>query len=93
MATNISVRPDLIRRNKNLMKNENVKSLERVIRVHYENETATQSNEVVIYGQDGIEAARIIYRPKGTETNPGASVWVEAYYEVRCLEDYRLIKK
>jgi len=39
------------------------------------------ANEAIIYGQDGKEAARIIYRPN----NPlscGAKVWIETYGNV-----------
>lgn len=41
-------------------------------------------HEVVIYGQDGLEAARVVYRPD----NPlscGAHVWIETHARVDVL--------
>jgi hypothetical protein len=41
-------------------------------------------NVVIVYGSDGVEAARIIYNP----TNPicsGARVWIETRNEVEIL--------
>jgi len=42
------------------------------------------ANEAVIYGQDGKEAARVIYRPN----NPlscGAHVWIETQNKVETI--------
>ena len=44
----------------------------------------TYTNEAVIYGQDGLEAARVVYRPD----NPlscGAKVWIETKNDVKLL--------
>ena len=44
----------------------------------------TYTNEAVIYGQDGLEAARVVYRPD----NPlscGAKVWIETNNDVKLL--------
>lgn len=41
----------------------------------------TYAHEVIIYGQDGLESARVVYRPN----NPlscGAKVWIETYGKV-----------
>ena len=35
-----------------------------------------EGNEVIIYGQDGLEAARIVYRPDNPIHN-GVKVWIE----------------
>jgi uncharacterized protein YabE (DUF348 family) len=40
------------------------------------------SNEVVILGQDGKEAAKIIYSPD-KPLSCGAKVWIETYTEVQ----------
>ena len=45
----------------------------------------TYTNEAVIYGQDGLEAARVVYRPD----NPlscGAKVWIETNNDVKLLK-------
>jgi len=39
------------------------------------------SNDVVIFGQDGLEAARIIYSPE-TPLSCGAKVWIETFNNV-----------
>jgi hypothetical protein len=39
------------------------------------------ANEVVIYGQDGKEAAKIIYSPN-KPLSCGAKVWVETYEKI-----------
>ena len=36
----------------------------------------TYSNEVIIYGQDGLESARVVYRPE-SPSSCGAKAWVE----------------
>lgn len=44
----------------------------------------TYANEVVVYGQDGLPAARIVYRP----TEPlscGARVWIETNNKVEAI--------
>jgi hypothetical protein len=41
-------------------------------------------HEAVIYGQDGKEAARIIYRPN-KPLSCGARVWIETTSQVECL--------
>lgn len=39
------------------------------------------SNAVIIFGQDGLEAARIIYSPENPLTC-GAKVWIETFNNV-----------
>lgn len=41
----------------------------------------TYANEVVIYGQDGKEAAKIVYSPN-KPLSCGARVWIETYNKV-----------
>tara|TARA_R110000803_G_scaffold74903_6_gene139159 strand:+ start:10907 stop:11146 length:240 start_codon:yes stop_codon:yes gene_type:complete len=43
--------------------------------------TNTYTNEVVIYGQDGLEAARVVYSPNKT-LSCGARVWIETQNKV-----------
>lgn len=40
------------------------------------------ANEVIIYGQDGKEAARIIYSPD-KPLSCGAKVWIETFGKVK----------
>lgn len=42
------------------------------------------AHEVIIYGQDGKEAARVIYRPC-KPLSCGAHVWIEAEGEVELI--------
>jgi len=42
------------------------------------------SNEVIIYGQDGLEAARVVYRPD-KPLSCGARVWIETANNVETL--------
>ena len=42
------------------------------------------AHEVIIYGQDGKEAARVIYRPD-KPLSCGAHVWIEAGGEVELI--------
>ena len=48
--------------------------------------TNVYAHEAIIYGQDGKEAARVIYHPKGGCRGKGlpcgAQVWIETYNEV-----------
>ena len=39
------------------------------------------SNNIVIFGQDGLEAARIIYQPE-SPLSCGAKVWIETLNDV-----------
>lgn len=43
------------------------------------------AHEVIIYGQDGKEAARVIYRPD-KPLSCGAHVWIEASGEVELID-------
>ena len=45
----------------------------------------TYGHEVIIYGQDGLEAARVVYRPD-QPLNCGARVWIETHGEVDVVE-------
>ena len=40
------------------------------------------SNEAIIYGQDGLPAAKIIYSPE-KPLSCGAKVWIETYGKVK----------
>jgi hypothetical protein len=42
------------------------------------------SNDVIIYGQDGKEAARVVYRPD-KPLSCGAKVWIETKNKVDSL--------
>lgn len=42
------------------------------------------ANEVIIYGQDGKEAAKVIYRPS-KPLNCGAKVWIETTNKVQII--------
>ena len=44
------------------------------------------SNEVIIYGQDGLEAARVVYRPE-SPSSCGAKAWVEASNGYLCADN------
>ena len=43
--------------------------------------------EAIIYGQDGLEAARIVFRPY-TPLPPGITCWVETVGEVELVTEY-----
>ena len=40
------------------------------------------ANEVIIYGQDGLEAARIVYSPD-KPLSCGAKVWIETFNKIK----------
>ena len=40
------------------------------------------AHEVIIYGQDGLEAARVIYS-KDKPLSCGAKVWIETEYKIK----------
>ena len=44
--------------------------------------TNNYSDEVIIYGQDGKEAAKIVYKPN-KPLSCGAHVWVETHNDVK----------
>lgn len=44
----------------------------------------TYCHEAVIYGQDGLPAAKLIYRPD-KPLSCGARVWIETETEVHCI--------
>ena len=46
--------------------------------------TNNYCNEAVIYGQDGKEAARVIYSPN-KPLSCGARVWIETNSKVKCF--------
>lgn len=41
-------------------------------------------HEAIIYGQDGLEAARIVYSPD-KPLNCGARLWIETYNKVKTI--------
>lgn len=45
----------------------------------------TYSNEAVIYGQDGLEAARVVYSPC-VPLSCGAHVWIETSNGVKSID-------
>jgi len=45
----------------------------------------TYAHEAVIYGIDGKEAARIVYRP-GKPLSCGAKVWIETECKVKIIQ-------
>lgn len=45
----------------------------------------TYANEVVIYGQDGLEAARVVYSPD-KPLSCGAKVWIETKNDIDIIE-------
>ncbi len=45
----------------------------------------TYCHEAVIYGQDGLPAAKLVYKPDDP-LSCGAHVWLETHEEVRCLD-------
>jgi hypothetical protein len=51
--------------------------------------TNVYAHEAIIYGQDGREAARVIYRPRGgcrgNGLSCGAQVWIETRGEVKTI--------
>lgn len=46
--------------------------------------TNEYGHEAIIYGQDGLEAARIIYSPE-TPLSCGARVWIETKNNVKVI--------
>jgi hypothetical protein len=52
----------------------------------------TYANEVIIYGQDGLEAAKIKYSPN-KPLSCGAKVWIETFNKIECYkkEKYEFI--
>jgi hypothetical protein len=42
------------------------------------------ANEVIIYGQDGLPAAKLVYSPD-KPLNCGAKVWIETSNEIKLL--------
>lgn len=45
------------------------------------------ANEAIIYGQDGLEAARVIYSPD-KPLSCGAKVWIETKNRVETIDVY-----
>lgn len=43
------------------------------------------TNEVIIYGQDGLEAARVIHSAS-KPLNCGARVWIETFNKIKTTE-------
>jgi hypothetical protein len=46
--------------------------------------TNNYSNEVIIYGQDGLEAARVVYRADDP-LSCGARVWIETTNKIESI--------
>ena len=45
-------------------------------------------HEIIIFGHDGREAARVVYSPD-KPLKSGARVWIETDYEVRVIDNDR----
>lgn len=77
MKTRIHVNQHRIKSNKN-----NKENLPVITCKTYKNNVYT--NEAIIYGQDGKEAARVIYSPK-KPLRCGAKVWIETENKIKAL--------
>jgi hypothetical protein len=49
-------------------------------------------NEAIVYGQDGLPAARIVYSPE-KPLSCGAKVWIETYGEVKTNREIEIIEE
>jgi hypothetical protein len=49
-------------------------------------------NEAIVYGQDGLPAARILYSPE-KPLSCGAKVWIETYGEVKTNREIEIIEE
>ena len=47
------------------------------------------AHEAIIYGQDGLEAARVIYSPN-KPLSCGAKVWIETKNRVETIDAYQI---
>lgn len=77
MKTIVHVNQHVIRKNKKLGSKDPVLT----VKTYKSNDYC---KEVVIFGQDGKEAARVVYRPD-EPLNCGAHVWIETQNEVERL--------
>ena len=66
-----------------------------VVKTHMNNHPAFRqigfAHEVIIYGQDGLEAARVLYHPypeKRYQLTCGEQVWVETENKVMTIRRY-----
>jgi len=82
VKTVIHVNQHVIRKNAKLGTKDPVLT----VKTYKSNEYAS---EAIIYGQDGKEAARIIYSPD-KPLSCGAKVWIETQCEVETLDDLEL---
>lgn len=53
-----------------------------VVAVQDQDGVFSNAHEVVIYGHDGREAARVVYRPEGLGSGSAARVWIETYADI-----------
>lgn len=63
----------------NIKRNNKGENLNVITCKNYKSNTYT--NEVIIYGQDGKEAAKIIYSPD-KPLSCGAKVWIETFNKI-----------
>ena len=77
MKKRIHINQHVIRRNRKTGEREPVIT----VKTYKSNEYA---HEVIIYGKDGEEAARVVYRPD-KPLSCGAHVWVETCGEVKLI--------
>lgn len=78
MKTFCHVNQHIIKKNRKTGSKEPVLT----IKTHKSNK---YGSEVVIYGQDGKEAARLVYRPD-KPLSCGATVWIESENKVEIVE-------
>lgn len=85
MKKRIHINQHAIRRNRKTGEREPVIT----VKTYKSNDYA---HEVIIYGQDGKEAARVIYRPD-KPLSCGAHVWVEVCGEVELIDRAEVVQQ
>lgn len=81
MKTTIHVNGHKIRSNKKKSPSEPLEPV-LTVKTYKSNQ---YGHQVIIYGQDGLEAARIVYRPHDP-LSCGAHVWIESHNLVETLD-------
>ena len=82
MKTIIHVNQHVIKKNKKNNENNPVITC----KTYKSNDYA---HEIIIYGQDGLEACRVIYRPD-KPLSCGAKVWIETENKVDVINDHKV---